>query len=276
MKMLILGSGPAGLLAAHAASYASEYGVQIAIVSEGKKSELFGCQYLHGPIPGLDLRTTTVEYKLAGDAAGYAQKVYGSRLMAGTVSPSSLTGSHPAWDIRQAYDQLWNRWEPYITPMTLTPMDIMPLLEFHLPDMVVSSIPLPVLCQNEDHAFRAEECWALGDAPERGQHVPVPCPPDTVVCNGTSDTGWYRVSHIFGYKTAEWPGLRPKPPLSGVTRFRKPLATTCDCWQPEGRATTQRDYIHRVGRYGTWTKGVLSHEAFHQTFARVQERVHAS
>lgn len=274
MKVLILGCGPAGLLAAHAASYATDHGVEIAIASTKRKSELFGCQYLHGPIPGLDLRTTTVDYQLVGDAFGYAQKVYGNGAYARHVSPASLTGSHPAWDIRQAYDLLWERWEPYISNVHLEPETIGPLLEAYMPDLVVSSVPLPVLCQNDEHAFRAEECWAMGDAPELGQTVPVPCPEDTVVCNGTQDTGWYRVSRIFGHSTVEWPGLRPKPPLHGVVKFSKPLATTCDCWQSAAEEP-DRDHIMRVGRYGTWTKGVLSHEAFNDTFAAINERVHA-
>lgn len=276
MKILILGCGPAGLLAAHAASYAMEYGAQVAIISTKKKSDLFGCQYLHGPIPSLDLRTTTVDYQLLGTSDDYAMKVYGSRLMAGTVSPAELTGSHPAWDIRQAYDLLWDRWEPYIMDATLTPADITPMLEHHMPDVVINSLPLPVLCQDEEHVFRAEECWALGDAPELGQEVPVPCPENTVVCNGTDDTGWYRVSNIFGYKTAEWSGLRPRPPFEGVSRFKKPLVTTCDCWTLGLGAMQSPFPILRVGRYGTWTKGVLSHTAFHDTFFRIQERVHSS
>lgn len=272
VKVLILGCGPAGLLAAHAASYAAEFGAQVAIASTKKKSELFGCQYLHGPIPNLDLRTTTVDYQLVGTADDYAAKVYGNRLMAGTVSPVSLTGSHPAWDLRQAYDRLWERWESYIMDVTLSPADIEPFLHFQRPDVVINSLPLPVLCQRpEEHAFRAEECWAMGDAPALGQTVPVPCPEDTVVCNGDPDTGWYRVSHIFGHKTAEWPGLRPRPPFEGVVRFKKPLATTCTCWHlSEGE---QKQDILRVGRYGTWTKGVLSHEAFNTALHFLKKRV---
>lgn len=261
MKILVLGCGPAGLLAAHAASYIAE--AQVAIVSAKKKSELFGCQYLHGPIPGLDVATTTVTYDLLGTPEEYAMKVYGSRLMAGTVSPSALTGSHPAWDIRAAYHQLWEMWEPYVGDVTLDPFMIQPMFDYHAPDLVVSSVPLPVICQKpEEHAFRTQDCWAIGDAPERGQYAPVNVADDTVLCSGTRDTGWYRASKVFGYSTVEWSGLSPKPPISGVVKFQKPLATTCDCW-PD---------VVKVGRYGTWTKGALSHEAFNTTVRVLQER----
>jgi hypothetical protein len=262
VKILVLGSGPAGLLAAHAASYAE--GAEVKILSRKQPSGLFGCQYLHGPIPGLDLRTTTVRYQRVGTDADYAQKVYGTTTMANQVSPATLVGTHPAWDIRQAYGHLTNRYWDQIEELDITP-DVVDSLLHHLdPDLVISSIPAFALCQQlGNHAFSEQRCWALGDAADRGQTVPVPCPDDTIICNGDVDTGWYRVSRVFGQATAEWPGWRPKPPLKGVVGFSKPLATTCDCWPG----------FLRVGRYGTWTKGELAHHAFAKTVKRLTERV---
>jgi hypothetical protein len=273
VKILVLGCGPSGLLAAHAASLAE--GATIKIVSKKRPSELFGCQYLHGPIPDLNLRTTTVNYELRGTVDDYATKVYGNRIMAGTVSPEVYGGPHPAWDLRQAYEQLYDRYYEAIEDCELMPDTVGELFNYLTPDLIVSSIPLPVLCQRpEEHAFRQQSCWAIGDAPERGQTVPVPCPEDTIVCNGERDTGWYRVSNVFGYRTAEWPGLRPRPPFAGVVQFAKPLATTCTCWHvSEGE---EKHDVLRVGRYGTWTKGVLSHEAFNDTAQALIERIHSS
>lgn len=267
MKVLILGSGPSGLLAAHAASYLPDANAEVKILSRKQPSGLFGCQYLHGPIPDLGLRTTTVRYERVGTDEDYATKVYGNAFMAGQVSPATLHGTHPAWDIRQAYGALSNRYWDSIEEIELAPETVGEVFTYLVPDLVINSIPLPVLCQQpEEHAFREQRCWALGDAPDLGQSVPVPCPEDTIICNGDRDTGWYRVSRVFGHATAEWPGLRPKPPLRGVVPFSKPLATTCDCW-PQ---------VVRVGRYGTWTKGVLAHTAFNTTFATLTERVHGS
>lgn len=261
MKVLILGCGPAGLLAAHAASYAP--GAHINIVSIKQKSQLFGCQYLHGSIPDLTLATTTVNYELRGTTDEYSRKVYGGVLPQG-VSPAHLKGVHPAWDIRAAYDQLWERYAGLVDDFVVDHHDMASMVGYYTPDVVISSIPAPLLClKPEEHAFTAQQCWAMGDAPALGQRVPMPCPEDTIVCDGTRDTSWYRVSRVFGHTTVEWSGLRLKPPLEGVVAFTKPLATTCDCW-PD---------VIRVGRYGTWTKGVLSHEAFNTTFAVLRERV---
>jgi hypothetical protein len=266
MRILVLGAGPAGLLAAHAASYVDK--ADIVIVSNKVKSGLFGCQYLHGPIPGFDLETTTVDYRLEGTVEDYAAKAYQGQVSATGVSPATLMGPHPAWNMRQCYDQLWDRWEDSIVDAVVKPEQVTAMLGHYNADLVVSSIPAPVLCQRPgDHQFSSVESWALGDAPVLGQVVPVPCPPDTVLCTGDKDRGYHRVSNVFGYKTAEWPGHRRKPPIDGVVRFSKPLATNCECWPLNADFDNDKKLngILRVGRYGTWRKGVLSHEAFSVT-----------
>ncbi len=70
------------------------------------KSALYGCQYLHAEIPGLSLRSATVDYELRGTTEDYRRKVYGPESDV-RVSPEDLEGTHKAWDIRSAYSQLW-------------------------------------------------------------------------------------------------------------------------------------------------------------------------
>lgn len=264
MKVLVLGCGPAGLLAAHAASYVD--GVEITIVSNKVKSGLHGCQYLHGPIPGFDLDTVSVEYHLEGTVEDYAAKVYAGQVPASAVSPAHLRGTHPAWDLRQCYDRLWSRYEDQIVDAVVKPEQVAMMLDHYDADLVVSSLPAPVLCQDmENHQFTSVESWAMGDAPLLGQTVPVPCPPNTVLCNGDRDRGYYRVSNVFGHTTAEWPGWKRKPPLEGVVRFSKPLKTTCTCWSLVDHGGLGTSGILRVGRYGRWEKGILSHDAFNRT-----------
>src|SRR4051794_14558085 len=111
MRIAVLGCGPAGLMAAHAAKVC---GADVDIFSRKRKSELFGCQYLHAPIPGMtDVAPVTVRYMLNGDIEGYRRKVYGDT-WDGEVSPEDLLGNHDAWDIRRTYDNLWAKYGGYI------------------------------------------------------------------------------------------------------------------------------------------------------------------
>jgi len=255
--VLVLGCGPAGLFAAEAVRQA---GARVSIVSKKRKSEMFGAQYLHEPIPNLSDPGDfiSVLYELSGTADGYRQKVYGDRPV--EVSPETLQGRHAAWDIRRAYDVAWDRFGPYVVDsgpipagtafrVMLKEVEDLHRIKY---DLIINSLPAPVLCLDpEHHVFKAEQVWAIGDAPERGVRCPVRVAASTVLCNGEDAPAWYRAANVFGHCTVEWPAAK-KPPLEYVGSVQKPVETTCDCW-PE---------MLRVGRYGRWTKGVLSHEAF--------------
>jgi hypothetical protein len=248
-------------MAAHAAA---ELGHDIKIVSKKRKSEMYGAQYLHRPIPGLDstmVRGTDIAYELRGSVEGYRDKVYG-RTYSGNVSPQDLDREHKGWNIRTAYDDLWDMYAPFVVDMPVRATDLLPegAIGSLGADLVISSLPAPVLCLDMEgvtqhgHAFEAQEVWAIGDAPERGVFNPITVPKNTVVCNGEPDVGWYRTANVFGRSTTEWP-LKRKPPVEGVALVAKPLKTTCTC-QPN---------VRRVGRYGRWEKGVLAHTAYYDT-----------
>lgn len=267
MKVAVLGCGPAGLLAAYGADRFG--GADVSIFSKKRPSHLYGAQFLHEDIPGIPLPDPVeVSYELMGTSEGYAFKVYGEdSLRPGfQVSPEMYEGKHKAWDIRAAYAWLWDMYRPVITDANLDANSFSKFFaayegEF---DLVINSIPRKTLClrQYGEHQFLGQKVWAMGDAPELGQRVSCPVQPDpenTVVCNGNPDSGWYRYSNIYGYRTMEWPELRRKPPIGGVAELIKPIGNNCDCY-PE--------MLH-VGRFGKWEKGVLSHSAFLEATERV-------
>ena len=257
----ILGCGPAGLFAAHAFT---EAGWQVLIFSNKRKSQMYGAQYLHKPIPGLPERAAKIEYKLWGTEEGYADKVYGPGLPNGVrPSPSYLLGIHTAWDIRAAYDEAWYRYHDLIQSVNLVPSSIPDLLASDI-RYVINTIPAPRLCRApESHEFSAQRIWAAGDAPDQGRSCPISCPPNEVICNGWPDRAWYRVSNVFGHTTAEWPYDR-RPPISGLAEVSKPIMHNCDCW-PDKR-------FRGLGRYGAWKKGVLSHHAYEEAAALAGRR----
>lgn len=257
MRVAVLGCGPAGLMAAHAVMMA---GHEPVIYSRKRKSEMYGCQYLHEPIPDMTDSTNyvDVEYQLRGTESQYRRKVYG-KTWDGTVSPEDLDEQHLAWDIRETYDRLWDAYESDIMDYHIDPAAVRFVMDQPGNDLVINSIPLPELC-HKGHTFRSQQVIAAGDAPGRGIDVGriYSIPANTVICNGEEMPTWYRASNIFDHTTVEWPnGI--KPPLSSASEVLKPTDHNCDCW-PD---------VFKVGRYGSWTKGVLSHSAFFRTMERM-------
>jgi hypothetical protein len=268
-NVVVLGAGPAGLLAAHAAN---SRGHDVTVLSapdlsgKPKRSELHGCQYLHRSIPEITYSVDgeLVDYQLDGPTDGYRRKVYGDGYT-GPVSPDEFGPEerHYAWDLRTAYNKLWNIWRPSIFPFEATPGNVVGLKE-DKNNIILCTIPAPALCQDmENHKFPSREVWAMGSTDPhhaRLRALPYRAPDMTVQCNGWRDTGWYRAATVFGYSTLEWPGGK-KPPISGVARVSKPLSTDCTCNVNVGNAARW----YRLGRFGQWRKGVLVHQAYFET-----------
>lgn len=266
---IILGAGPAGLLAAHAAERRG-WEVQVItmpdLAGNPKKSELHGCQYLHAYIPnaGIPASGKSVGYNLVGTSDGYRRKVYGSN-WSGEVSPDEYgpERDHQAWDLRKVYDELWSRWEPRINCVNLSPSLVQAMngKRSGLTGVIFSTIPADRLClRPAEHKFLTQDVWAMGSTRDdfaTQRTLPYYAPENTVQCNGSDGTAWYRAATVFGASTIEWPAGR-KPPINGIVPVRKPLSTDCDC-----HVSASNRYV-RLGRYGKWQKGVLVHTAYEE------------
>lgn len=232
------------MIAAHAAV---GQGADVAILSKKRKSHMNGAQYLHRPIPAVPvtLEPFRIEYLLQGSPAGYRMKVYGPQ-WDGTVSPEDMTQSHSAWPIRDTYDWMWDRYAWCVKDWEATPATLKRAMETNKPDLVISSVPANLLC-HKGHTFRSAKIYSTDTAV---QSLPAD---NTVICNGEKIPRWYRISSIQGHQNTEWPD-GSKPPITPMWEVLKPTDNNCDCF-PE---------VIRTGRYGRWTKGVLSHETYDQ------------
>jgi hypothetical protein len=263
--VLILGSGPAGLLAAHAVE---QLGGRIHIMSAGPKSVFQGAQYLHVPISGLteDPHGVIRTYK-NGTKEGYAQKVYGDP--SAPCSWDDQLDEREAWDLRRVYDELWERYRPRIECTRVT-WDDLSVLGDSCP-LVISTIPAIHQCHQKrehcgDHEFNWEAMWTIDYAPPEVLD-------NTVLYSGDLNCDWYRSSRVFGHASTEFASNGPRggayltndlPPNTRVYSPRKGIkvqGTNCDCW-PQ---------IKRVGRFGTWRKGYLSHMAYHEAALMYEE-----
>lgn len=255
-RVAILGCGPAGLLAAHAARL---MGHQSTIFSRKRKSPMLGAQYMHKAIPSLNLAAPQkLAYVLYGDVDDYRRKVYGDEDV--MVSPELFSGFYEAWSIRQAYDQLWHQYGPLVTDCQIDDELIIKISSTF--DAVLSTIPAPILCYQKDkHQFKSvivqiDSKWRGPERPISNKHFGCD---NIVICNGSAydpaeyeKTGWYRTSLIYGHANTEWTTIGSYQVLQDTAMVPKPIATDCNCWPG----------IVRAGRYGAWKKGILSHEAF--------------
>lgn len=266
MRVAILGSGPAGLLAALACE---QRGIDPIIFSHGEKSEMFGAMYLHEPIPGLtgdilapDLHIDVIK---SGTRAGYAENVYGN-----PNAPCSWDvipeGDTPAWDLRAAYDKLWDRYLPAIVRTDIGRSSIPDLISTH--DLVLSSIPAQPLCWSGDHRFDKQDIWVI-----HGPANAIIARPraNMMYYNGTTPRhggyNWYRFSQINSYHAWEYStpqtldAWQEEAGRSLAVGF-KPLGTNCNCWLGSS--------FKRIGRFGKWEKGVLTHHAYRDAIAAIE------
>jgi hypothetical protein len=254
MRIAVLGSGPAGLLAAHACS-ASGHDVTI-FTKNRDPSPITGAQYIHEPIPGLtnDLPDGVVQFHKVGTAEGYANKVYGD-----PFAPTSWdlfpVGIRKMWSMKAVYDRLFNEWYE-----NMNTVDIDGEWLDYLEDkrdmfaLVISAIPCPIICKaRNQHEFPSVEVVF-----EDHDHKDANLGEHYIYYSGSETDPWYRSSHVGGQGWYEYGQKARVDPRSLGRRERnlrkgiKPLNTTCNC----------RKRMIRVGRFGTWTKGVLVHHAY--------------
>lgn len=251
MSVIVLGAGPAGLMAAHAATLC---GQKVKIYSKKRKSFMRGAQYLHLPIPETPSKPFEIGYWLTGSAEGYRDKVYGPGSGV-TVSPEYLVGTSTAWDIRSVYDHLWDTYSRHIMDFDIGPLGADQIMERHMEDTIVSTIPRVALCTNPVHSFSMTSVFVTEEPPAGFGFSKN----NRVVCSGEAEDPWYRTSRIQGWVNTEYP-TRDTAEQSTKTgtkihQVSKPISTDCTCLSG----------IQFAGRYGAWTKGVLAHSAFYDT-----------
>lgn len=241
MKVNVLGCGPAGLLAAHAAAQA---GHEPVIHSIKEPSIIKGAQFIHTAIPGVtaDDPDCLVEFEKWGTQEGYAQKVYGVG-HAPTSWDAFPEGEVPAWSMIDTYQRLWDMYDECVIDTEVRAPYIMDLILSG--DPLFSSItPLGYCMEPDEHIFDWQDVW-ITDSPAMSF-----AERNVIVYNGNLDFDWYRSSQILGHGSTEYGGRRAHVRVS-----KKPLATTCTCF-------TEQENFHRVGRFGEFKKALLVHDAY--------------
>jgi hypothetical protein len=234
----IIGCGPAGLLAAHAAVQA---GYEPTLFAPGATpSPPAPGVFLHMAIPELAdpaRPDDNVTFRKLGRESVYARKVYGC--VTATSWRKFTNGSYPAWALDPLYRQLWQLYGDLVQPGIVKGDDIKDFLESYR--LTINTAPLERLCIG-GHGFPRRRTWYVADAPNWVRH-------NEMVYNGLEENTWFRASKFFGRKLTEF---AVEPSNGSGAQGMKVQPTDCDC----------HPGMLRVGRWGTWQPGVLLHHAY--------------
>lgn len=222
---------------------------------EPEPSKLGGAQFLHEAIPGINDYAepdATITYRLEGDIDGYRQKVYGGDPRVPFVSMQNLHDGmeQPAWNLVRSYEKLWQLLcSTKVNVAHVNAEWVQAMKDAGHFKLMISSIPAPALC-SQGHQFGVQKVRIANEC------IMENLPDNTVMYSGDKDRSWYRCSRLFGVGGTEWADTVPTPPGADLVTAQKPLKTNCTCWAED---------VVRVGRFGTWTKGILVNDAMRQT-----------
>jgi hypothetical protein len=249
IRVVVLGCGPAGLLAAHAASL---HGCDVHILSLKQPSFINGAQFLHEGIPGVTKEPDGhVLFTKTGSRDGYARKVYGSAKMPVSWDLWENAVSRPAWSMQKSYSLLWKMYVRGIKHFPVNSIEDIEAAEQIGADLYITSLPATSMCYNNEHIFESVPMYV-------SRRFDAPIPENTIIYNGHVDVPWHRASSLFGHRSMEF-SRRPM----GVNALvgTKPTAHNCDC----------NPHWMRVGRFGRWKRGVLVHHAFNEVTRALQQ-----
>lgn len=239
MKVIVIGCGPAGLAAAHAAV---GLGAEVRVIAPKKMTPQNGPVTIQNPIPGISVDHPDGYIRqlvVGGSILDYRLKLYGDVNV--NINGNIMRPGYDAWQVRAAYYKMWDLYSWMVEDGMVAPGDIQWLVRDS--DLVVCSAPAKSLCYQDCDKLlaRDQECHEFRSVPialKFSTSYPNQ-PENTVIYNARKDEPWVRSSLIFGvgvtdYKVEDC----PNPDLI----IQKPLGTDCDC-HPK---------VLRVGRYGKW------------------------
>jgi hypothetical protein len=242
-SVVIIGAGPAGLAAAHAAEGMN---CLTAIIAPKRMTPQRGPIMLHRPIPGIN-DTQPEGYVrqivIGGSILDYRLKLYGDVNI--SISGDILDPGFHTWRVPLAYKKMWYLYSDKIIDGELSAEDLIDLVNHH--DLVVNTAPLPKFCLHPQvHQFNSVPIDLVFDTTYPNQ------PDNTVIYNAFPNIRYVRSSSIFGERVTEYmPGDIPRPDL----RIYKPLSTTCDC----------HPCVLRTGRFGKWHNETWIDHAYYET-----------
>lgn len=243
MKVTVIGCGPAGLAAAHAAAGLAD---EVRIIGPKKQTPQRGPIMLHRPIPGINTEQPdgyVRQIVIGGSILDYRLKLYGDVNI--SISGDILDPGFHTWEVPQAYHKMWYRYHHLIESRLVAPYELDEIA--HESDLVVSTAPANSLCKRPS----SHEFHSVPVALVFGTMYPAQ-PDNTVIYNARPDFPWVRSSAIFGERVTEY---KPEDIEFPSLIIQKPLSTTCNC----------HPTVLRTGRFGKWHNETWIDHAYYET-----------
>lgn len=251
MQVAIIGGGPAGLAAAHAAAGLVD---AVHIYAPKLMTPQRGPIMLHRPIPGINDSQPdgyVRQIVIGGSILDYRLRLYGDVNI--KINGDILEPGFHTWRVPSTYQKMWDLYNHRIIDRIISPSQLDALAEHY--DLTISTAPAPNLCQNPTHEFRSVPIDIVLKASYPNQ------PANTVIYNSYDHIPWVRSSRIFEAEVTEYkPGEGP----DGCTRINKPLSTDCDC----------HPGVLRTGRMGKWHNETWIDHSYYDTRTALVSMLH--
>lgn len=252
MKVAVIGCGPAGLAAAHAAAGLVDH---VDIYAPKRKTPQRGPIMLHRPIPGINNEQPdgyVRQIVIGGSILDYRYRLYGDVNIA--INGDVLEDGFHTWRVPTAYNRMWDLYSGQIMDQALEPDHVDDLVGQY--DLVVSTAPMPALCRSPSwHEFKSVDVALVLQASYPNQ------PANTVIYNAYDDIPWVRSSRIFEAEVTEYfPDNAPK----GALVIHKPMSTDCSC----------HPRVLRTGRMGKWHNETWIDHAYFETRTALVSMLH--
>lgn len=249
MRVAVIGCGPAGLAAVHAACGLD---AEVTIISPGARSPQRGPLVLQRPIPGITTDHPTGYIRqivIGGSILDYRYKLYGDINI--SIQGNILQEGYHCWNHIKAYSKMWSMYMLHPSApvdhwnMMVKPMDLLHLNEDY--DLIINTAPLKDLCyQNHEFTFKAVQITDGYSYPDQ--------PPDTTIFNAGDKYPWVRSAWLLGNSCTEWlPGTAPEE--LGPFTIRKPIRHNCTCYP----------FVLGTGRFGAWRNETWVDTAYYDT-----------
>lgn len=268
-KIAIIGAGPSGMMAAHAASQCGAY-VDIFDADPSQSRRNSGVYFLHDECDLLLGQHTRIYqtvlgiYGMSPEEIGeaYGSKVYGQPIAKTSVLEAAKHPTINGYNAGEAINRLWDLYGGQVSILKIESFEHLISL-FDKYDKIISTIPANILFP--DFEYESVQTWIkVGKAPEEEAFL---------FYNINPHCSWYRCSGMFGIFIQEYgfkyiPFENKKYSFKEVTKIigaRKTMYHQSNAHLEDGKVISDVAELFLVGRYGAWSKKTLTHNVYYET-----------